>query len=853
MSLSPESKRPKSSQSSKDELFENDAQAFRRGRLSPVAIVISTSIALGAAGLFALALRTEAEVVSPEQIARLRSDMAKSEPSEKLKKARLWAARTDVPAMQQEAFAELAWAKEKDGIALMIAGLSSSDHRVRGAAAQALIEYDAAARLAVPHLQPALRQAKSGDRPQIAWALVVMKDASSVDAIIEEYKLGHLARVERIDGRPAFDPELLAAMLPTEKLPALIASDSESVRQLAATALNARVSDGADSEAVSSLIRLVQDRSVDVAREAAVGLGKAGSERAVTPLLAALERSDRDSRARFIDALRDGVGAKGLILALKLAKNAPAERVKFQTKQIFDQLRDLADPRGADLLAQYIDVETSPHWKTEAAFRLAEIGDVRAIPTLAWRLTQDPVALYDKAVDPEYTQDDNERVVAARMIADLAILYPDLREEIRGLTERPALHWANDRPEPHANVMRVLAATHATSGLPKLREWANPKMPLPKEGDQVFSAKWGTAQSALRYLGWMQDGASWSLLERQLNRRPAKIDTTTEALSGGGLAVLGMTLRGLAVGASDGFAQWGDSKAFAVLTKFIDEPLNNEQARMQACAALSWVASDEQMQDVVKQVRALGRDAKSAARRSCYLETLIRRPAPSATQPLVDLLQADVEMDVRHQAARAIGMGGVTAEVSAALVQRLSDVNLRADVTLALLLGGDEEHATGALASYNDANPEALEELKSIYQSSFGYWSDRNYASGDLSRWVRNAEACRHVRVNGALQEWPSRLLSRALQGVEFDNGPHSLTRVQLRAWLTRAARSSDRQASAAAVELLKFIREKGVLMALRTERGHLGDSARAALFDVMNPKVVSEEAGEVGRATRTR
>ena len=47
-----------------------------------------------------------------------------------------------------------------------------------------------------------------------------------------------------------------------------------------------------------------------------------------------------------------------------------------------------------------------------------------AVPTLAWRMKQSPLNLYNKDLDPEYRQDDNERVVGARMLADLAILHP---------------------------------------------------------------------------------------------------------------------------------------------------------------------------------------------------------------------------------------------------------------------------------------------------------------------------------------------------------------------------------------------------------------------------------------------
>jgi len=243
-------------------------------------------------------------------------------------------------------------------------------------------------------------------------------------------------------------------MVSLEKLASLAGDESDSVRQLVATVLSRT----GDAKWTSVLIKLVQDKSVEVAREAAVGLGKIANEAAVGPLLGALEKADKDSRAKFLEALRDGVGAKGLILALKSVNKQSAEREKFQTKQLFDMMRELEDPRGADMLVAYIASNPKPHWKTEAALRLAEIGDIRAVPTLAWRLQQDPLKLYNNVDDPELRQDDNERVLSARMLADLAILHPDQKQQIRHDSEDAVIFWVTDKPQPHANGLRALAA-----------------------------------------------------------------------------------------------------------------------------------------------------------------------------------------------------------------------------------------------------------------------------------------------------------------------------------------------------------------------------------------------------------
>ena len=199
-------------------------------------------------------------------------------------------------------------------------------------------------------------------------------------------------------------------------------------------------------------------------------------------------------------------------------------------------------------------------------------------------------------------------------------------------------------------------------------------------------------------------------------------------------------------------------------------------------------------------------------------------------------------------------MGGITPSMVSAIFSKLSDVSLKADAAIALILGADPDTAARAIASYNDANTpaEAIEELKDVYNKTFGYWSDRNYDSGDIARWVDNADAITHVKVHDQLQDWPRLILGRNLvESIEIDNGPHSMTRVQLRVRLMQAALGSNPTKRDEAIRILKFMKEKGVLMALRYEPAPLGELARQAFFEVMNPKTTAESVPESPKAAK--
>jgi HEAT repeat protein len=837
--------------------FPSEDGNFKRGAFKPIAIVIGVLLVAGAGAFAFLGAHTEAQTLAKEDVNKEVREIQLLPKADQTPRWRKWAAVDNESRLEQEAFVHLAWVKDKASIPLMIKGLANPDHAVRGTAAMALVDFGSPdADAAKPVLLKALPEADNSDKPQICWALVALKESSAFDAILAEYKLGHLSSVQRLDGFPAFDANKLAALVAIDKIASLAGDESDSVRQLVASTL----SNDADPKWTDTLITLVQDKSVEIAREAAVGLGKIASEKAMQPLVDALNKADKESREKFLQALRDGVGANGLVLALKTVKHDKPDTEKFQTKQIFDMLKELEDPRGGDALYAYIQTNPKPHWKNEAAMRMAEIGDVRAAEALGWRMAQDPLKLYNDVDWPELRRDDNERVYGARMLADLAAIHPEKRDYLLKVAEPGVLSWIDpeNKPQPHANGMRFLAIVGSQRAIPYLRKWADPKDKLPAEGAQPpFPENWATAQSALRYLGWTRAPGAWAILEKQLHRRIPKLDVSWDSLMQGGLTIVGMTLRALGVGASDGFAQWGDPKAFDDLTKYIEEPKENEQARMGACFDLAWVATDDQMKTVVKKVHDVtGTDPKSNLLRQCYLETLVHKPVPDATAGLTDLLvPAVTDIETRHQVARAIGMGGITRSMIPQVFDKLSDISLKSDAELALILGADSDTASRALATYNDPGvaAEAIEELKDIYNKTFGYWSDKNYDNGDIARWVENSEALAHVKIHDQLQDWPRIILGRNLvESIEVDNGPHSMTRVQLRAKLLADAKGGNDVKRAEAIALLKFTKEKGVLMALRNEPAPLGDLARQAFFEVMNPKANGEAIPEYAKAPVT-
>jgi HEAT repeat protein len=824
----------------------DEVRALRGGRGRPALVALGAVAALAGGVALYFGLKTSSERLSAEQVLEAKAQLYARPRAEQVP---AWRAHAEGPdaSLRQEALVQLYFLEDRSAVPAATRALGDADHRVRGVAGQVLAAVGpAAAEPARAALVKAFGEAEAVDRPQIAWALATLGERSLFREVLELYKGAQFMTLERPGGGRSFDVEVMSRLATPEQWAALVGDANEGVRALAAGVL-ARA---ADKKYEPQLLKLLDDPNRNVAREAAVGLGRLGEPTTAAALVRALGRAGQEDRAAFLEALRDGAGAPGLALALDAVAAEPAA-AKAQRKQVFDMLQRLADPRGADSLSRYLATKPPPHWRHEAAVRLAEVGDLRAAPHLAERLLHAPAELYDAKADPEWCRDDGERVVAARMLADLAVLHPNARAELRAHAEAAAIKWAHEFPQPHANGLRFLVAAESQKILPDLRGWATPKAPLPKEGPGAFPPGYETAPSALRYLGWAKDAPSWGTLERQLTRKDPKYDLSEAGMLGAGIPVLGMVLRGLTVGAAQGFAQWGDGRAIGPLLKVAEDPKQNEGARAEACAALAWVSSDDQRREFLARARSLSAtDAAARPARACLLEAFARRPADGAIGPMLEMFTREADFQFRHKLARALGWTGLDTKAEEALLEKIGDPELRADAALALLLGGSPDAAARAVALYARAPREALDELKELYTDSFGYWSDEDLEKGRLARWTANAEAVGKVRVRDALQDWARLRLEAQMSNLDFDNGPHSVTRVVLRRRLIEAAQRPDLEQKRAAVATLRFLREQGALMALRDDPGDAGQLARRALFELLNPRPLGAEVVPTARAS---
>jgi HEAT repeat protein len=825
--------------------FDPGDMNFKKGRFGPGLIIVTLLVIGGLTAFLIFGVQKDAEKLTvPEAMAKAK-ELFVMPKAEQIPQWRKWATTEASAELKREALKQLAWAKDPEGVMLAAKALTDLNEGVQADAAMCLAAYGSPlGDPAKDALLAALKTAGPGAKPQMAWALVELGDTRAFDQIMVLYRAGHLSQVQRLGGGMAFQPEKITGLVSLDKLASMAGDESAAVRQLVASVL----SRNASSKYTDVLIKLLGDSDQEIARQAAPGLGKIGDERARQPLLQALRGSDKESRTKYLEALRDGIGAQGLVLALDAVSKDNEKTTWYQTREIFEYLKKLNDPRVGNWLAPYIETRPHIHWQYMAALVMAMVGDARGVPTMAKRLRMDPLKIYSDQHDweMELKRDDIERVESARMIADLAQLHPEKVEEIKQQSEDALIFWIHELPSPHANGMRALAASGSKKDIAAFRKWANPDAPLPKEGQQPpMPEEWVISQSALRYVGWLKDPDAWDVFEKMLKKRPKEIDATMDSLMQGGLAILGMTLRAVGKGAAEGMSEWGDPKGFKPLMTYIEDVKNNEQSRMDACAALAWVATDEDMLTVAKKIDEFRGTLKSDQfRRMCLLETLITRPVPGTAPALIGLINKDSLIETRHQLARAIGKAGLSEEVTARLFEMMKDEALVNDAALALILGGSPDVAARAVGMYaqlfGDKSKPALEELQELWYRTFGYWSKDDLEKGRIFNWVDNAIAISHVEINQTPQEWAPALLTRQFDNLLFDNGPHSFTRVVLRVRLYQMAKGSDAAKREGAIRTIEFMQEQGLLIALRDEEGPTGKLAREAYHRLLNPKVIA-------------
>jgi HEAT repeat protein len=718
----------------------------------------------------------------------------------------------------------LAWRGEPADVPFILDAFEHGDSKARRTAARALLVFGPAlTQHGRDRVYSLMQSIPAAATPEAIWALVEAQDPRVYDLALEAYRSGALGAVTTLDNHRAFDAALIGSL--DLKRTLTFAQDQDPQMRLLAAQTCSR---GAPTECVPWLLQLVRDRVPAVRAAAAPGLVKIGSDEAHQALTQALRTAQVLDREHMLIALRDEAGLAGLVAALDSVSPEPDLGGK-QTERIFYIMngrgpfrQTVLDPRGADALDDYMQHTPHPYGRIHAAVVLAQLGDMRAVPVLAAQLRVAPSNVPISGPRDLFGghPPEEERVLAARALEQLAEVYPERLGELRRAAEDPLLKYLRDPEHGHPAALSALVKMRSPKVITQLHTWASPKMRLPKPTDDfaTFAAqKWRWAADSLRALGQLRDPSSLGLLENTLNSRPKEFNLTVQSLANTPKSPLVVAMQLLKPAAIAGLAEFGGERAADALFAFADDPYENELTRIQACKGLAWAASDALLRDVLNRIRAL-RDGTNTLdpRLQCFLQTFATRAAPSLKLEIVALLE---ELSLAGDVASGFFLGQALGRMG---VDESDEARL-----LALLRRDDRAALPAALALFAGARPEMAQvvalrmfgrsaaqktELWSAYGDMLFDISDQDLSSGALYRWVENAFAGEYL--GKFALPWPHPAIAR--NGSPQESSVHPMSSLSFRL----AAYASGVEGNTAAIHALLAAEERGALIALRDTPG---------------------------------
>ena len=295
----------------------------------------------------------------------------------------------------------------------------------------------------------------------------------------------------------------------------------------------------------------------------------------------------------------------------------------------------------------------------------------------------------------------------------------------------------------------------------------------------------------------------------------------------------GLALTSLAIGAAQGLSEASQEATSDLLFEYAMNRLENERSRNEACRAFAWTSNSlEAKAQLLARARTFGLSTGDAPfELKCMLEALSARAAPELERELIsymlELISAG-DFTSAYAVAWAIGRASVSGAGEAALMTLLAEGDAAAGpATLSLLLGGRPELATLAALRLLGRTPQLQSQVQQFYYHGFETLSEEDLEQETIFRWVRNARAVEQFSPRGVHLKWAWELLGQQLRNLEYDSGPHSLTRAVLRNRLFQLASAGDGKA----VDTLLLTAERGMLFAMQSAPGPLAYPAYRAYF----------------------
>ena len=474
---------------------------FKKGRFNPKLVLAFPLIVIGWR-LFRDLRSEERELQNDRRPDRCRQEEHLRAPqADRVVKWRELAAKTDEYELQQEALIQLGWEGDKAAIPLAINALGQIDHRIRGVAAQVLAYFgspdgDSGEGLAAEGVARSRRLGSPADHLGARHAARPARVRQGDGPLPRRAPHQGAAPRRRPGVQPRDDRQ---AGLARRACAAGIAGDEKASRCGSSSPTSSRATRRRSTPTRSSSSS--RTRSSTSRAKPPSGSARSPTPRRAAPLLDALAKADKDNRQKFLEALRDGIGGEGLVLALgSVVEGQGRDDLAPEQAALRHAAQDRRSPRG-----QRARRSTLGH---QPAHPLGDRGRAPARrgrrssrgAHLASRMRLDPLKLYSDTNDYERCRSATTTSASSRRACSPTSRSstPKRSPTSAPRPRTPSIFWLHDKPEPHANGLRFLAAADSTKDIQAMRKWANPSVPLPERRTAAaLPREWEIAQSAL--------------------------------------------------------------------------------------------------------------------------------------------------------------------------------------------------------------------------------------------------------------------------------------------------------------------------------------------------------------------
>ena len=744
-----------------------DDEIMRRmnRKTSPVGRIVGIAIIGGALGLGYWAYQSNVSYENRNQLLEQAGTLSGQPMLDALREAYAKSEHDDV---KERILLNLGKWKDPQAVPLMVQALDQPGI-VRRSAARALAHIGSPmADTAKPKLLEVLPKTEATDRPQVVWALAVLKEQAAVPDILAEFSSGHLQGLEDLEGRDAFDPKVIVDVVGPQKLASdeLVKNPKKPIRALVAAAL----AEAANPAAVDPLIKLLQDEDLEVVRQAAAGLGRTGDPRAAEPLFAILQ-SKPSMRQSVLDSIARSTSAPDIAKLLSATQTVDLKR------SLVSLLRESHDPRIVDTFAGLV-ADPDADIRETAALGLADNADPRSVPALLELIKSEDRTTALDALDAL-------GLVAKPQIADA--LLPMIK----------------DNPGRKASIIKAIGKSGSTT--------AGATIAKELEGDDRETAAFALA--ALKY------APAYPKMLAEL-KRPKDVDFSKPSVPTEEI----VRNREIAIRA---LGRYGKPDAIPGLMTLIEDPADSAKLRAISGSVLGQLADEKTLVAIVAKAK---NPALDEATRTYYVQGLWQADAQTMSGQLSELLQPSQPAEVRRSAALAMGYAADPAN-DQLLLDMVKNPALKREASFAIVLGGNQA-AADELYKQIETDRELREILQDFLMADdsdfFNLVTAQNFASGEIFRRLNVAETLRHGKGELTFSYPWTQTVARLKSGW---SGPNGLTAREVRLKLYETLRGQEPGKRKLAAEALGAMGERGLLIRSRDEAGPGQQEAREVLM----------------------